>query len=130
MRLPHFRPEQPPGEQHDEAERDRHGVRRESDLCYRDYIVNELPRHEFLGEQIAAKLKYYPAVTREAFEYDGRDQRSRLTDLFDSGRMMEQDDADLPGGHSEGYDDTFKQVFRRFYQSIGDPKMTPESPVG
>jgi predicted dehydrogenase len=22
---------------------------------------------------------------------------------------------DLPGGHSEGYDDTFKQVFRRFY---------------
>jgi predicted dehydrogenase len=29
--------------------------------------------------------------------------------------------ADLPGGHSEGYDDTFKQVFRRFYASIGAP---------
>jgi predicted dehydrogenase len=28
--------------------------------------------------------------------------------------------ADLPGGHSEGYDDTFKQVFRRFYSSIRD----------
>jgi predicted dehydrogenase len=27
--------------------------------------------------------------------------------------------ADLPGGHSEGYDDTFKQVFRRFYASVG-----------
>jgi predicted dehydrogenase len=27
--------------------------------------------------------------------------------------------ADLPGGHSEGYDDTFKQTFRRFYASIG-----------
>ncbi|MGO9539312.1 MAG: Gfo/Idh/MocA family protein [Terriglobales bacterium] len=26
--------------------------------------------------------------------------------------------ADLPGGHSEGYDNTFKQVFRRFYASI------------
>ena len=26
--------------------------------------------------------------------------------------------ADLPGGHSEGYDDTFKQVFRRFYASL------------
>jgi predicted dehydrogenase len=26
--------------------------------------------------------------------------------------------ADLPGGHSEGYDDTFKQVFKRFYASI------------
>lgn len=29
--------------------------------------------------------------------------------------------ADLPGGHSEGYDDTFKQVFRRFYASISTP---------
>lgn len=29
--------------------------------------------------------------------------------------------ADLPGGHSEGYDDTFKQVFRRFYRSIATP---------
>ena len=29
--------------------------------------------------------------------------------------------ADLPGGHSEGYDDTFKQLFRRFYQSVLDP---------
>jgi len=28
--------------------------------------------------------------------------------------------ADLPGGHSEGYDDTFKQVFRRFYRSVED----------
>jgi predicted dehydrogenase len=28
--------------------------------------------------------------------------------------------ADLPGGHSEGYDDTFKQVFRRFYRSLGE----------
>jgi predicted dehydrogenase len=36
--------------------------------------------------------------------------------------------ADLPGGHSEGYDDTFKQVFRRFYKSINDPAMAPEYP--
>ncbi len=36
--------------------------------------------------------------------------------------------ADLPGGHSEGYDDTFKQVFRRFYASIADPAMHPEYP--
>jgi predicted dehydrogenase len=26
--------------------------------------------------------------------------------------------ADLPGGHAEGYGDTFKQVFRRFYASL------------
>jgi predicted dehydrogenase len=37
--------------------------------------------------------------------------------------------ADLPGGHSEGYDDTFKQVFRRFYQSIENSGAAPEYPV-
>ena len=36
--------------------------------------------------------------------------------------------ADLPGGHSEGYDDTFKQVFRRFYASINAPGGAPEYP--
>lgn len=35
--------------------------------------------------------------------------------------------ADLPGGHSEGYDDTFKQVFRRFYSSVRTPGV-PEYP--
>lgn len=35
--------------------------------------------------------------------------------------------ADLPGGHSEGYDDTFKQVFRRFYRSISQ-SVPPEYP--
>jgi predicted dehydrogenase len=28
--------------------------------------------------------------------------------------------ADLPGGHAEGYADTFKQLFRRFYRSIDE----------
>jgi predicted dehydrogenase len=37
--------------------------------------------------------------------------------------------ADLPGGHSEGYDDTFKQLFRRFYQSVLDPSMPAEYPL-
>ena len=36
--------------------------------------------------------------------------------------------ADLPGGHSEGYDDTFKQVFRRFYASIGATDAAIEYP--
>ncbi|GAB3317947.1 ferredoxin--NADP reductase [Luteimonas notoginsengisoli] len=64
-----------------------HGVRSAGDLAYRDYIVNELPRHEFLGEQIARKLLYYPAVSRQDFAFDGRDQRGRLTTLLDSGRV-------------------------------------------
>jgi predicted dehydrogenase len=36
--------------------------------------------------------------------------------------------ADLPGGHSEGYDDTFKQVFRRFYAAIGAASSETEYP--
>jgi predicted dehydrogenase len=36
--------------------------------------------------------------------------------------------AELPGGHVEGYNDTFKQVFRRFYKSIESPDSVPEYP--
>jgi predicted dehydrogenase len=37
--------------------------------------------------------------------------------------------ADLPGGHSEGYDDTHKQVFRRFYQRVADASAPVEYPT-
>ncbi len=37
--------------------------------------------------------------------------------------------ADLPGGHSEGYDDTFKQMFRRFYARVADPSAPVEYPT-
>lgn len=36
--------------------------------------------------------------------------------------------ADLPGGHSEGYDDTFKQTIRRFYQTVADRSAKVEYP--
>jgi predicted dehydrogenase len=36
--------------------------------------------------------------------------------------------ADLPGGHTEGYDDTTKQMFRRFYASIAAPGAAAEYP--
>jgi predicted dehydrogenase len=36
--------------------------------------------------------------------------------------------ADAPGGHAEGYADTFKQLFRRFYQSIADSGAPVEYP--
>jgi ferredoxin--NADP+ reductase len=61
-----------------------HGVRFEHDLAYRDYFEKELPRHEFLGDQIRRQLLYYPAVSREPFR-----NRGRLTDLMASGQMME-----------------------------------------
>jgi len=35
---------------------------------------------------------------------------------------------DLPGGHAEGYYDTFKQIFRRFYASIADPDAPADYP--
>jgi predicted dehydrogenase len=37
--------------------------------------------------------------------------------------------ADLPGGHSEGYDDTFKQIFRRFYRTVADRSAPVEYPT-
>jgi predicted dehydrogenase len=37
--------------------------------------------------------------------------------------------ADLPGGHSEGYDDTFKQLMRRFYRTVEDRRAPVEYPT-
>ncbi len=37
--------------------------------------------------------------------------------------------ADLPGGHSEGYDDTHKQVFKRFYARVADPGAPLDYPT-
>ncbi|MEA1014506.1 ferredoxin--NADP reductase [Sphingosinicella sp. LY1275] len=59
-----------------------HGVRTKAELAYRDFITNELPNHEFLGEMIANQLIYYPSVTREEFE-----NRGRITDHINSGKL-------------------------------------------
>lgn len=60
-----------------------HGVRWKSELGYYDYIKNDLPNDEYFGEQVKEKLIYYPTVTREAFEKEGR-----LTDLITSGKLF------------------------------------------
>ena len=59
-----------------------HTCRTVDELAYREYITENLPQHEFLGEEIAAKLLYYPTVTRETFDHAGR-----VTDLFRSGKL-------------------------------------------
>ena len=60
-----------------------HGVRTVAELAYREFIQSGLPDHEFLGEEIAAKLVYYPTVTREAFV-----NRGRITDLIEDGKLF------------------------------------------
>ncbi|HUQ94523.1 MAG TPA: Gfo/Idh/MocA family oxidoreductase [Bryobacteraceae bacterium] len=37
--------------------------------------------------------------------------------------------ADLPGGHSEGYDDSHKQVFKRFYARVANPAAPVDYPT-
>ncbi len=59
-----------------------HGVRHISDLGYRDYIENELPNHELVGDDVKQKLRYYPTVTREEFR-----NRGRLTDLMATDKL-------------------------------------------
>jgi ferredoxin--NADP+ reductase len=66
-----------------------HGVRNVSDLAYGDYLRDELPNDEYLGEAVREKFLYYPTVTREPFEHQGR-----ITDLVESGRLFS--DLDLP----------------------------------
>ncbi|MED5621244.1 ferredoxin--NADP reductase [Ideonella sp. BN130291] len=66
-----------------------HGVRTVSELAYSEYIQQELPQHEFLGELLRDKLVYYPTVTREPFR-----NRGRLTELLDTGKLT--DDIGLP----------------------------------
>ncbi len=58
-----------------------------------------------------------------------RNEPNRLV-VKDPSLMLEQarSYADLPGGHSEGYDDTFKQVFRRFYKTVADRSAAVEYP--
>ncbi|PJK04597.1 ferredoxin--NADP(+) reductase [Lysobacteraceae bacterium NML71-0210] len=64
-----------------------HGVRGAADLAYRDFFEHQLPNHEFLGDIVRDKLLYFPAVSRELFEYHGNDHRGRITDMLADGRM-------------------------------------------
>ncbi|MCF8208312.1 MAG: ferredoxin--NADP reductase [Rhodoferax sp.] len=66
-----------------------HGTRLVSELSYHEYLLHELPDHEFLGEMVTEKLLYYPTVTREPFEHQGR-----VTTLLESGKI--QADLKLP----------------------------------
>ena len=59
-----------------------HGVRQVDELAYHDVLVEHLPNHEFLGELVSSKLRYYPTVTRESYRHMGR-----VTELIASGKL-------------------------------------------
>ena len=75
-----------------------HGVRYVSELAYSDYIKNELPEHEYLGDLLKEKLVYYPLVTREPYQNNGR-----VTDVLTSGKLF----LDLDMAHPSKKDDRF-----------------------
>ena len=62
-----------------------HGVRDVSELAYEDFILSELPRNEFFGNEVRNQLIYYPTVTREDFKTTGR-----LTDHMSSGELFDR----------------------------------------
>jgi len=67
-------------------------------LAYQDLIQEHLPKDEYLGELVKEKLVYYPTVTREEYDNNGR-----LTTLIESGKLF--DDLGLPQPNKE--DDRF-----------------------
>jgi ferredoxin--NADP+ reductase len=53
-----------------------------NDLAYEEFLINHMPKHEFLGELARAQLIYHPTVTREEFRTKGR-----LTDQIADGSL-------------------------------------------
>jgi len=62
-----------------------HGCRHVNELAYQERIMAELPNHEFLGDLVADRLVYYPTVTREPFENQGR-----IPDLLQSAQFYDK----------------------------------------
>ena len=60
-----------------------HGVRWAKETAVVRHRIETLRSHELLGEEVRAKLRYYPTVTREPYV-----NRGRLTALIESGRLF------------------------------------------
>jgi ferredoxin--NADP+ reductase len=59
-----------------------HGVRWARETAVVRHQIATLKEHELLGSEVRARLRYYPAVTREPHA-----NRGRLTTLLESGRL-------------------------------------------
>jgi len=60
-----------------------HGVRWARETAVVRHRIEALRNHELLGAEVRARLRYYPAVTREPSAH-----RGRLTALMESGRLL------------------------------------------
>ena len=60
-----------------------HGCRLASELAYDDYLREQLPCDEYIGDLAASQLLYYPTVTREPYPHQGR-----IPVLIETGRLM------------------------------------------
>ncbi len=100
-------------------------------------------RGSFTASQVSAGRKNRLSIeicgTRSSVAWDQERPNELWVGHRDSGNQIVLKDpsllkpaarayADLPGGHSEGYDDTFKQLFRRFHAAIGEAGGAPEYP--
>jgi len=59
-----------------------HGVRFVNEVAYHKMLSEDLKEHEYLGEMISEQLIYYPCVTRERYQNQGR-----ITDLMRAGKL-------------------------------------------
>jgi ferredoxin--NADP+ reductase len=66
-----------------------HGTRWRSELAYQHEIEQVLPDNPYFGEEVRAKLIYYPTVTREDYLRNGVPHQGRITDLLDSGKLLQ-----------------------------------------
>lgn len=66
-----------------------HTCRFAAELAYGDLLKKELREHPLVGELVQEKFSYYPTVTREPFDPQGR-----ISDLMRQGRIFK--DLDLP----------------------------------
>lgn len=71
-----------------------HGCRRRDELVCSQEAIDALHEHILVGDMARAKLRYYPAVTRETYVNMGR-----ITDLVASGKLFE--DLGIPAIGSE-----------------------------
>jgi len=60
-----------------------HTVRNKNELVCGEKALEDLKQNEYIGELAAEKLIYYPTVTREPFQNEGR-----ITDLIRSGKVF------------------------------------------